>query len=87
MQQLLLDQQHQIDLLLRGNFSLRGSMNGMRRSSREIESQNKRLLEELDQQHKAAIECVPAPSSHTEQQQNLEPLTVAFPSPTVLRFS
>lgn len=54
-QELLFDQQHQIDLLLRGNFSLRGSMDSIRRGSNEIQFKNTRLQEELEQQHGAAL--------------------------------
>jgi hypothetical protein len=54
-QELLFDQQHQIDLLLRGTSSIRGSMDTLRRSSREIESKNRELQEELEKQHGAAL--------------------------------
>lgn len=54
-QELLFDQQHQIDLLLRGTSSMRGSMDVLRRSSREIESKNRELQEELEKQHAAAL--------------------------------
>jgi hypothetical protein len=54
-QELLFDQQHQIDLLLRGTSSMRGSMDTLRRSSREVESRNRELQEELEKQHGAAL--------------------------------
>eukprot|EP00775_Hariotina_reticulata_P002428 gene2428-2732_t len=54
-EELLHDQQHQIELLVKGNFSLRGSMNGLRRNSKEIESRTRHLQEELEQQHQAAL--------------------------------
>ncbi|WIA28958.1 hypothetical protein OEZ86_011495 [Tetradesmus obliquus] len=57
-QELLFDQQHQIDLLLRGTSSMRGSMDVLRRSSREIESKNRELQEELEKQHAAALKQV-----------------------------
>ena len=54
-QQLLFDQQRQIDLLMRGQFSLRGNINSIRRTSKEMEGRNKQLQEELEQQHGAAL--------------------------------
>lgn len=54
-QELLYDQQHQIELLMRGHFSLKGSMDSMRRESRDIESRSKELQEQLEQQHGAAL--------------------------------
>lgn len=57
-EELLHDQQHQIELLVKGNFSLRGSMNGLRRNSKEIESRTRHLQEELEQQHQAALRHV-----------------------------
>jgi hypothetical protein len=54
-QGLLLDQQHQIDLLLRGQSSLRGSMNNMRRSTMEKDAKTKELHQQLEQQHGAAL--------------------------------
>lgn len=55
MQELLLDQQHQIDLLLRGQSSLHGSMNNMRRSTMEKDAKTKQLHQQLEQQHGAAL--------------------------------
>jgi hypothetical protein len=54
-QELLFDQQHQIDLLLRGTTSMRVRMDVLRRSSREVESKNRELQEELEKQHGAAL--------------------------------
>jgi hypothetical protein len=54
-EELLHDQQHQIELLVKGNFSLRGSMSGLRRNSKEIESRSRQLQDELEQQHQAAL--------------------------------
>jgi hypothetical protein len=54
-QELLLDQQHQIDLLLRGQSSLRGSMNSLRRSTMEKDTKTKLLHQQLEEQHGAAL--------------------------------
>ncbi|KAF6254764.1 P-loop containing nucleoside triphosphate hydrolase protein [Scenedesmus sp. NREL 46B-D3] len=54
-QELLFDQQHQIDLLLRGTSSMRGTMDTLKCSSREMECKNRKLQEELDKQHGAAL--------------------------------
>jgi len=53
--ELLLDQQHQIDLLLRGQSSLRGSMNNLRRSTVEKDAKTKALHQHLEEQHGAAL--------------------------------
>ncbi|WIA08902.1 hypothetical protein OEZ85_008321 [Tetradesmus obliquus] len=67
-QELLFDQQHQIDLLLRGTSSMRGSMDVLRRSSREIESKNRELQEELEKQHAAALKEMEAKLEKAIQQ-------------------
>ena len=54
-QELLLDQQHQIELLLRGQSSLRGSMNTLRRSTVEKDAAAKQLQQQLKEQHSAAL--------------------------------
>lgn len=56
-EELLFDQQHQIDLLMRGQFSLRGSMETMRRTHKEVEAQNQELQQQLQEQHGAALRC------------------------------
>jgi hypothetical protein len=54
-QELLLEQKRQIDLLLRGQSSLRGSMNSLRRSTMEKDAKTKLLHEQLQEQHGAAL--------------------------------
>jgi hypothetical protein len=57
-QELLMDQQHQLTLLLRGQSSLRGSMNNLRRSTIEKDAKTKQLHQQLEQQHGAALRWV-----------------------------
>lgn len=67
--ELLLDQQHQIDLLLRGQSSLRGSMNNLRRTTQEKDAKTQQLHHQLEQQHGAALRWV-------------GPLTTCWPAQT-----
>lgn len=70
-QELLMDQQHQITLLLRGQSSLRGSMNNLRRLTIEKDAKTKQLHQQLEQQHGAALRWVAA-SGRVEAVQGIE---------------